>query len=86
MRVIEICRCGGSFEIEADDNLAVKLLDDWRDNHFCGEPEEGEEIFRDGSSIITERVDYTTQPELQIGFRGDPYEDDESSIRKVPKA
>lgn len=73
MSISEACSCGASFTAERKDEL--RLLKDWRANHRC-ERKEDPLVIMDNSSI-TVAHDYTTIPELHIGFRPNEGDDDD---------
>lgn len=67
MSLSESCGCGASFTADRDDEL--KLLNQWRISHKCKDT--GDLIFNNPSTATIEKVEYVTEPELQLGFRYD---------------
>ena len=67
MSISESCSCGASFTADRDDE--IKLLNQWRTSHKC--KLSGDLIFNNPSTAVTDKVDYVTEPELQLGFRYD---------------
>ena len=74
MSVSESCSCGASFTADRDDEL--KLLNQWRLNHKCKIT--GDLIFNNPSTAVLDKVDSSTLPELQLGFR---YDEEDSARR-----
>ena len=69
----ETCSCGAGFQAERSDEL--KLLNTWRTNHKCPNNDSaGLMVVDTARSEIA--PDYTI-PEMHIGFRGNPEEDEE---------
>ena len=67
MSVSESCSCGASFTADRDDE--IKLLNQWRNGHKC--KTSGDLIFNNPIQSVTESLSYSTEPELQLGFRYD---------------
>lgn len=67
MSISESCTCGASFTADRDDEL--KLLNQWRTSHKC--KTSGDLIFNNPATAVMDKVDYVTEPELQLGFRYD---------------
>lgn len=66
----ERCSCGAEFE--TDEEHAIKLLRAWRKQHRHEPQTPGRDT--DTSASIELATDPRT-PELHIGFRNDPFED-----------
>lgn len=72
MSVSEVCSCGGSFTAEREDEL--KLLNAWRKSHRC-KPAPGD-LYTNAFDSRADLAPDHTLPELHIGFRMEPEEDD----------
>lgn len=73
MALSETCSCGAAFSAERNDEL--KLLNQWREQHKCQFPKQGDLAIIDTSN--THIADDFRIPELHIGFRPDEGDDDE---------
>lgn len=76
--ISERCGCGAKFL--AEHSQEVKLWREWRDSHTCAELAEP---FRETSaSAQVESSGQLHEPELQIGFRPNYFDDDEDRSRR----
>ena len=69
----ERCSCGA--EIETDEQHALRLVNEWRKNHRHTEPQPEQHDAVITSNLDTQRSD-PREPELHIGFRPDPFDDE----------
>jgi hypothetical protein len=76
VKVSETCSCGASFGIEVKAENAIRWVREWRRKHHCPAQEEEDP----GSAALNAFIDMAeehTVPEMQIGFRYFPEEDEE---------
>ena len=73
MPISETCSCGAAFSAERNDEL--KLLNQWREQHKCSYPKQGDLAIMDTAQ--TSIAEDFRIPELHIGFRPSEEDDDE---------
>ena len=73
MPISETCSCGAAFSAERNDEL--KLLNQWREQHRCSYPKQGDWAIMDSSR--NELAPDFIEPELHIGFRRSEEDDDD---------
>lgn len=76
MKINEVCNCGAEFSVEGE--FAVEIWHEWKDNHECDGPAETSDDRDTYFQAQSDKAPDHTLPEMHIGFRYIPEEEDEN--------